>query len=242
MWENIFVDNNEWVNYTLQHYISFGIFTLFGFIFIRHAYKHWNVDQQWKNLFYFCLFLWFVQYLKVFIRWQLGIFNPEIDCPLELCNMLPIFMTIMAYLRSRQLWAIFFLWIFVGTFQANLTPTLRDAFPHYEYLRYWIIHMGLPIAALYCVINFGFRLKFKDLFKSWIALNVVAWTMFVINHFLGSNYMYMQGKPPGKTLYNAMMDYPYYLIQIQFVLWLLMLVVYAPFWILKRKAASKVSS
>ncbi len=235
MWDHFFVDNNLWENYTAQHYISFIVYSVLGFLFIRHAHNQWSEDKQWKYLQYFCIGLWAVQYAKVFIRWKLGIFNPHIDYPLELCNMLPVFMTVMAYLRNRNMWAVFFIWIFVGTFQANLTPTLRDAFPHYEYWRYWIIHMGLPVAALYCAINFGFRLVFKDLLRAWIWLNVVGWTMFGINYLIGSNYMYMQGKPVGKTLYSAMMDYPYYLIQIQVLVWVLMLIVYLPFWVLERR-------
>jgi len=241
MWENIFVDNNEWINYTAQHYISFAIFTLIGFLFIRYTYKNCSEEQQWKYLLYFCGFIWFVQYVKVFIRWKLGVFNPHVDFPLELCNIIPVFMTFMVYYRSRKWWGILFIWIFCGTFQANLTPTLHDAYPHYEYWRYWIIHMGLPIASLYCVINFGYRLRFKDLVKAWLYLNVVAWSMFVINHFLGSNYMFMQGKPNGKTLYNALSEYPYYLIEMQFVFWVLMLVVYIPFWIINKRQSSKAS-
>jgi len=102
MWNKIFTDNNEWVNYSSQHYWSFGIFALLGILFIIYVKKGLDKDQQHKALLYFCIFIWVVQYLKVLIRFYLGIFNYKVDLPLELCNMIPVFMTFAVYNRSNN--------------------------------------------------------------------------------------------------------------------------------------------
>ncbi len=231
LWEKIFIDNQEWVNYSTEHYISFVIFSVLGVAFIYCGTKIWDEKQKHKYWLYLCIFLWIVQYAKVLIKWQLGVFDYHRDLPLELCNMLPIFMTLAVYYKSQKWWAILFFWIMAGTFQSNFTPTLKDTFPHYEYFRYWIIHMGLPIAAMYGVFAMGYRITFKDGLRSFLWMNVLAWSMFLFNHFSGANYMFMQGKPDGKTIYDLMADWPMYLFQLEFVLWAFIILILIPFWV-----------
>jgi len=242
LWNKVFLDNNNWINYSNEHFISFLVFSIIGGVFIYLGAKVWNTNQKQKYWLYLCIFLWIVQYAKVLIKWQLGTFDYQRDLPLELCNMLPIFMTFAVFFNSKKWWAILFFWIIAGTFQANFTPTLEDSLPHYEYFRYWIIHMGLPIAALYGVFAMGYRLNIKDGIRSFIWMNVVAWSMFVFNHFSGANYMFMQGKPNGKTIFDLMADWPYYLVQLQFVLAGFIILILIPFWITKyiSKKASRV--
>lgn len=234
MWEKFFLDNDQWVNYTTQHYVSFLVWASLGACFIWYAHNKLSNNDQHKALLFFCIFLWIVQYAKIFIRLYLGTFNYKVDLPLELCNMIPIFMTFAVWKRSRKWWGILFLWVISGTFQANLTPTLHDAFPHYEYWRYWIVHMGLTIAVLYGIVVFGYRAKLRDAWRAFLGLNVVAWSMFVINKIIGANYMYMLAKPDGATLYSMLGDWPYYLIQLQILMWVLFFIILTPFWLAAR--------
>lgn len=228
MLDGFFSDNFQWANFSLQHLINFVVFASLGVVIIIYG-KTLKEEQQWSYWLKLCTAILLVQYFKVLITICLGTFDYKTDLPLELCNMLPIFMIIMIYKRNRKWWGILFFWIMAGTFQATITPTLKHAFPHYEYWRYWIVHMFLTFAAIYGIYVFKFWPTIKDAWNSFIWLNVVAWSMFVINLLIGSNYMYMQGKPPGKTIYDTLGDWPIYLLQMQVLLWVLFFIVLLPF-------------
>ena len=242
MWEAFFLDNNEWTNYTTPHYVSWVIFAILGILFILYSKYKLYPDQQHTYLLYLCLFIWVVQYAKIFIKLYLGNFNYQKDLPLELCNMLPIFMFFAVLNKSRFWWGVFFLLIMSGTFQSTITTTLQDGFPHYEYWRYWIVHMGLTIAVLYGIFVFGYRAKFKDAWYAFLTLNAIGWSVFLINKVLGSNYMYMQAKPTGTTIYNLLGEWPYYLFQIEGLLWVFFFVLIIPFWIIVKFSKDKEST
>ena len=150
---------------------------------------------------------------------------------MHLCNISPLFMFFAYYFNNRRAWSIFFLWIMAGTFQSLLTPTLTESFPHYEWWRYWIIHVWLVTGSFYGIFVLGYRLKFADMFYSLFFLNILAFTVYFINIKIGANYMYMVAKPEGKTMYNLLGDWPFYILQLEFVALLLFSVIYIPFYL-----------
>ena len=117
--------------------------------------------------------------------------------------------------KSRILWAVIYFWIMSGTFQALFTPTLLQSFPNYEFWRYWLVHGGLVICAIYPLFNLNWTLDWKDVVKSMLALNVLAFVMYHLNSFLGSNYMYLNKNPGGDTLYAILGEWPIYILQLE---------------------------
>jgi len=153
--------------------------------------------------------------------------------------MLPFIIPFALYFKNRAVWAVLFLWIIAGTFQSLITPTLKDSFPHYEFFRYWIVHCGLVIAALYPIFVWGFKIKFKDVIAGTIAMNVLAFVMYFINLLLESNYMYMQAKPAGDTIYNLLGPWPWYLLSLEVVMGVLFFILYVPFLVISRVEISR---
>ena len=233
---SFFQDNNSFINYTTQHYISVVIFIAIGIIFNLIGKYKLIGDDRYKFIVFILSFVFIFQVMKVFVMQYKGVFDYKTDLPLHLCNMSPLFLLLAYYFRSRLAWSIFFLWIMSGTFQSLITPTLHQSFPNYEWWRYWIIHAWLVTGAFYGIVVFGYRIKFSDIFKALLWLNILAFVIFLINTQLGSNYMYMQGKPDGKTLYNALLDWPYYIIQLEFLAIFFFSLIYLPFRFIHKKA------
>jgi len=230
-----FQDNNAFVNYTAEHYLSVIIFLIIGIAFILIGKYKLKGNQKYSFIVLILSFVFFFQVIKIFVMQYKGVFDIKTDIPLHLCNMSPLFLLLAYYFRSRLAWSIFFLWIMSGTFQSLITPTLHQSFPNYEWWRYWIIHAWLVTGAFYGIFVFGYKMRFKDIFKALLWLNVLAFVVFLINTQLGSNYMYMQGKPEGKTLYNALLDWPYYIIQLEFLAIFFFSLIYLPFYFMSKK-------
>lgn len=223
--------NNRFENYSLEHLIAVAVFLLTGIAFILIGKYLLKGNAKYTFIILISLFVFFVQVAKVPIYQYTGIFDKTKDLPLHLCNMAPLFLFFAYLFKSRQAWAVFFFWIMAGTFQSLLTPTLHQSFPHYEWWRYWIIHAWLVTGAFYGMIVLGYRLKFKDVFISLFWLNILAAVVYLADTGLDANYMYLRGKPEGKTMYNLMSKWPYYIIELEFVAVFLFSILYLPFYL-----------
>jgi len=226
---DFYTDTTNFVPYSLEHLIGVLVVFIVGVWFLYMGKYRWNEKQQWRYAIVFASTLYFLQLFKTFIRIFLGNFNASTDLPLELCNMIPLLMIIALVYRSRMLFSIIFFWIMAGTIQANITPTLKNVFPHYEWIRYWAIHTGLPILAIYTFYVLGYRYNFKDIVRSALGMNVIAAIIYVVNIFLDSNYMYLVHKPPPGTVYDILGPWPWYIVSLEFALLVFFSIALLPF-------------
>ncbi len=233
-----FKDNFTFVNYGNEHWVTLLIWLIIGIVFIIGSKRLLNPKQQRITLFLFGLFVLGGQVMKIICRLYLGVFDYTVDLPLHLCNMMPFVIPFALLINKRLIWAILFFWIMAGTFQALLSPTLEHSFPHYEYHRYWIVHAGLVIIALYPIFINGYRLYLSDALLSAICMNILGLFMYVVDVFLDANYMYMRAWPPGKTLYNFLGPWPYYNLSIELVIITLFGVFLIPFYFMRRREKS----
>lgn len=90
-------------------------------------------------------------------------------------------------------------WVILGVSQANFTPSVEFTLFHYDAIRYWMVHLGLVLLAIYPAIAWKWMLEFKDVLRTFFALNGIALIIYGFNVVLNSNYMYLMGKPPGTT-------------------------------------------
>ncbi len=226
---DFYIDTAGFVAYTSEHF--WGVFSvvLFGVWFLYMGKYKWNEEKQWRNALIFASALYVLQLFKTFIRIYLGNFNVTTDLPLELCNIIPLLMTIALWRKSRMLLSVIFFWIMAGTIQANITPTLHNVFPHYEWIRYWVIHSGLPVLAIYSFYVLGFRYNFRDIVRSALGMNILASIIYIINIYLNANYMYLVAKPPHGTIYDFLGPWPWYILSLEFALIIFFSVVLSPF-------------
>lgn len=229
MLEKWYIDNGAFVPFSTEHYISIAVCIILGIIILFWAKKFWNENQKKLYITILVLLGLILQIAKPIIKYQLGIFDHTEHLPLHLCNILPFFMAPIMYYKWRTGWAIIFFWIMAGTFQGLFTPSLIESFPHYESWRYWLIHGGLSIAALYGIYIYKWKLKWKDMIFSMIALNLLAAIIYPINITIDANYLYLLKKPPGKTMYDLLGPWPYYILSLEIVMTLMFSMMVLPF-------------
>lgn len=223
-------DNNNFTNYGWEHGICLAISISFIFYILHISKKYWNIAQQQKYITIICSIGALLQLFKVVYKYFAGIFDHADDLPFHLCNILTLMMPFIMWFKWRILWGITFFWIMAGCAQSIFTPTLTESLPHYEALRYWIVHDVIILGALYGMYVYGYKPTIKDGIISAISMNLLAALLYPVNVALNSNYMYLNGKPAGKTFYDLLGPWPDYIIVLEFVIILFFSLILVPFY------------
>ncbi len=238
--ESIFFrDNNAFTMFGWQHWAALIFFGLFGFGLIKISKKFPEKLQIKIGIlmaFLLCgtLIIW--TSIKIYLKG----FHIKEDLPLHLCNFISILLPVFAYTRKMWMYEVLLFWILAGTTQAMITPDLVHGFPHYNYLKYWILHAGLVIFILYFTVVFQMRPTVRSIFKSFLALQVYFVGMLLVNSLLGSNYFFISEKPPHGSLLDYFGDWPYYIFVAELILFPYFFLIYLPFHLsAKRKLRRK---
>jgi hypothetical integral membrane protein (TIGR02206 family) len=148
----------------------------------------------------------------IFIQLALGYFNYKTDLPFDICNITALLLPFLMWTPRHRIHEVLYFWILAGTMQAVLTPHLFEGFPHYTFVKYWLVHGGLVVFAVYATLVFDLRPTWKSLWRSFLMLQAYIVFLFCINLLLGSNYAYLMGKPPTASALDYLGDYPWYLL------------------------------
>lgn len=203
--------------YSLEHLLILIVGIALSILLYKGT-KKWTYLKQRKILLSLSVIISIFQLLKIPFKILEGTFSIANDLPFHLCNFLPFFLIFVFFTLSRNLWAILFFWIILGCSQANFTPTVQTSLFHWDAIRYWAVHMLLVTLILYPIINWKWKLKHIDIWKSFLGLNILALLIYGVNLLTEGNYMYLIAKPPGKTLFSAFPEWPYYILVIQGIL------------------------
>lgn len=232
------ISNNGFVNYSTEHGLTFGLWVSFCILVLYLGRNLWNPEQQQKYITILLIMAASTQIMKIVIKLWDGSFMITHDLPLHLCNMLPFVMILIMWQKNRYWWAFFFFWIVGGSSHSLFTTSLTESFPHYENIRYWLLHSILVMSALYGAIVYRFDLEKMDIIRSWIGINLLAVIIYPINVWIGSNYVYLNGKPPGTTFYDLLGPWPEYIIQLEFVVLIIFSLVYVIFKLIRNGLTS----
>jgi hypothetical integral membrane protein (TIGR02206 family) len=159
--------------------------------------------------------------------------EPTIDTsvPLQLCDIAEL---AAAYaLWSQQHWAfvLTYFWGLVLSSQALITPdigTPREGapdFPHHLFVTFFTLHVLVVWAAIYLTWGRRMRPSWRDYRFAVIATLAWAAVTFAFNMVTGSNYGYLNRKPPTASLLDVLGPWPVYLvteIAIVLIVWALM--------------------
>ena len=241
MFDTFFTYTGQFTNYSWEHGICFML-TIIFISYVLYAGKNvWSDEKKRQYITWICAFGAMTQLFKVIVKHQTGIFDHTNDVPLHLCNLMTLVMPFIMWYKSRILWAITFFWIMAGCAQSIITPTLTETLPHYEAIRYWAVHGVIILGALYGWYVYGYQLTWKDAVASVFSLNALAAVIYPINLFLGSNYMYLNAKPPGKTFYDLLGPWPAYILSLEFALLIFFSIILIPFYWGKIKPVLKLT-
>ena len=155
--------------------------------------------------------------------------------PLHLCDA-AILVAIWALLTLRPLACeLTYYWGASGTVLAVLTPDVAVGFPAPEFLMYFGLHGAVIATALLVPYGIGVRPRPGSVWRAFLATNVYAAAVALINFATGANFMYLREKPSQPTPLDWFGPWPWYLLVAEVVALGLLFLLSLPF----RRAASR---
>lgn len=156
--------------------------------------------------------------------------SPAYSLPLELCSISGIFCAVMLLTKNRFLFEVFYFLAVGGSLQAMLTPNLDYGFPHYRYIQFFFSHYLIFCAPLILLWLYRFPITRRAVFRSWLALHVLASIVFVVDLVIPqANYMFLMRKPTTPSLLDYLGPHPYYLLSLEVLVLFIFALLYAPF-------------
>lgn len=159
--------------------------------------------------------------------------RPTIDTsvPLQLCDVAEL--TAAYALWSQRHWAfvLTYYWGLVLSSQALITPDVGTAaegapdFPHHLFVTFFTLHVLVVWSAIYLTWGRGMRPTWRSYRFAIIATLAWAALTFTFNAITGTNYGYLNRKPPTASLLDVLGPWPVYLlaeITIVLLVWALM--------------------
>lgn len=132
--------------------------------------------------------------------------------PFQLCDL--AWMAAVCALWTRRWWAcaLTYYWGLTLTPQAMLTPALPFDFPHVQFIMFWGMHLLVVWAAIYLTWGVGERPDWRG-FRLALAVTV-GWSVVVLlfNALAGTNYLFVNAKPPTPSLLDLLGEWPWYLV------------------------------
>lgn len=166
-----------------------------------------------------------------------GIWDVRTLLPLHLCTVILWLAPIMLVAKNYAIYEFVYFLGIGGATQAVLTPA--DAanynFPHFRIMQTFIAHGLLIAIAVYMTVVEGFRPTPRSFWRVVIGTNVYMIPVFFINQWLGSNYLFIAGKPDFPTLLDAFGPWPWYILQMEAVGFAILFLLYLPFLIQDRR-------
>lgn len=218
---------------SLEHYLPILIGVVLGIVALFYATKHLNVKGQYRfiNVIAMAISLTVISFhlhKMIFSEYTI-----QKDLPLYLCSLLAIILPVFTMYRKFWMFEILVFWIIAGTLQAVITPDIAAGFPTFDYMRYWVVHLGLLLVISYAIVVYKMIPNFRSVFKSFFALQLYVLAIVFINYLLNANYFYLNQKPQSASLLNYLGEWPVYVIVVQLILVPYFLLIYLPFYVYK---------
>ena len=155
--------------------------------------------------------------------------------PLHLCDWAGIACGVALLTHHRLAVECCYFWGLAGTLNGLITPNLQHDFPDVNYFRFFALHSGVVATALYLTIGKRLWPRPGAVFRAVVATEIYVVIAGTMDWITGSNYGFLHHLPEQHSLLHHLGPHPIYVLWLQPVGIAFFLVLYAPFWLLRRK-------
>ncbi len=231
--QDVFYTSSKFERYSNEYFVALISLIVVSITIIWYGKK---ASNQTRNNIQKCIsyVLSSMIILWVIIEISLGRFYLETDLPLIFCNLVALLLPLYLLNRRQILFDLLYYIILAGAIQAIITPGLKFSFPHYEFIKFWSVHMGLITFILFEMIVFNKKPTFKGVFKTFLLIQVYVVFIMLINWILGANYLFLNIKPEHGTLLDSLGGWPWYIIWMDLILIPYFFILYLPSWLINK--------
>lgn len=217
-------------SYSLEHFLWLVVGVLSAIFWIRLGKKQTTEQGQRR--------IGLIQGLIPAVLWVLiSLYMLLFERPIDLGLVLPfhisyfinLMLPFMLWRRNFFLFEISYYIVIGGCMHSLLTPALQQGFPHYLNFRFFIVHLGLIQSILYAIFVYGFRPTWKSFGRAFLWTNLYFVFVLGINALLGTNFMYLNQKPPVPSLLDLFGEWPWYLVGAEFLCLMMFTLAMLPF-------------
>lgn len=226
----------------LMAIITIILFTIITSILFRIP----QLEKYRKAYRYTFFFIFLIEEI-VFKVWNIGIAHSPIkeNLQLNLCAITIVLLMIVLVNKNERLYEIAYFWGLAGATQAILTPDIGQyGFPHFRFFQFFLSHGSIVAVIIYLAAVEGLRPKKGSVKRVFLITNAYAAIVFVINYFLGTNYLFISRKLETASALDLLGPWPWYILSLEGVALVLFTLVYSPFFfsrILHRNNKNKLT-
>lgn len=191
-----------------------------------------NADEKTRSRvrWTMALILWVNEIAWHAWNYAVGRWTIQEMLPLHLCSVLVWTGAIMLMTKNYHIYEFMYLMGIGGAIQALATPDVGIyGYPHFRFFQTFISHGLIVTSAIYMTVVEGFRPTWKSLWRVFVWVNVYAGIVFLVNSVIGSNYLFINRKPPTASLLDLLPDWPVYIIFLELIGLLTIFLLYLPF-------------
>lgn len=161
------------------------------------------------------------------------VIRPEMDTsvPLQLCDVAELVAVYALWSQRHWAFSLTYFWGLVLSSQALITPDVGTPeegapdFPHHLFVTFFALHVLVVWSAIYLTWGRGMRPTWRSYRFAVAATLVWAAFTFAFNSVAGTNYGYLNAKPPTASVLDALGPWPVYVLvetTIVIIVWALM--------------------
>lgn len=162
-------------------------------------------------------------------RLATGTVDPRYTLPLHLCDLSLLLAALMLFTRKESLFRVTWFLGLGGASQALLTPNLEYGFPQVLFFQFFASHSLVAAACLWGAFVEGWKPDFRSVLQAFAVANLAAALVYPVNLALGSDYFFLNGKPASASLLDLLGPWPWYLIPMEGIVFLVFVLLWLPF-------------
>lgn len=137
--------------------------------------------------------------------------------PLELCDASLWLVIIALFTLNKTFFDLAYYGALGGATMALLTPNLRDQFPSFWTIQFFIDHGLIVACTLYLVWSRLARPRPGSVWRAMLAVNLYALCVGTFDFIFKTDYMYLRAKPRDASLLDFLGPWPWYILAAEFV-------------------------
>ncbi len=211
-----------------SHLAILLVIVLFNFFLLRFK----GADERTRSIIRWsmAIVLWANELAWHLWNYAVGQWTLQTMLPLHVCSVLVWVGAVMLVTKNYRVYEFAYLIGISGALQALLTPDLGIyGFPHFRFFQTFISHGLIVTAAIYMTAVEGFRPTWKSVGRVALWMNVYMVAVFFLNRAIGSNYLWINGRPSTPSLLDLLPDWPVYILYMEAIGLVCFLLLYLPF-------------